>query len=98
MRYDAGYFDGDQSPHHDYLYEDCIIKEARGVELDNDDKDDSLSVTTSRYGWYGDSNYGEDMNLTGRAIVGINVNDVDLYRSGDDENHFKFKIYACDQD
>ena len=73
-----------KSPHHSDLFEDCSIEEAEGVELDAD---------SSPY-----RSYSRKVNLTGRAIVGINVHDVDLYRSEDEESHFKFKIYACDQD
>ena len=42
--------------------------------------------------------YSRKVNLTGRAIVDIKVDVVGLYRSEEEESHFKFKIYACDQD
>ena len=94
----------EQSPHHSDLYEECAIKEAEGVELDADDKVDTVNrpfwlnytglPEVTRYGY---RSYSRKVNLAGRAIVGINVHDVDISRS-EEEGHLKFKIYACDQD
>ena len=94
MVYDPHWLFGDQSPHHSDLYEDCSIEEAEGVELDADDEDDSLRMMRLTGTWSPYRSSSRKLNLTGRAIVGINVQDVNLY----EESHFKFKIYACDQD
>ena len=75
--YDPHWFFGDQSPHHSDLYEGCSIEEAEGVELDADDEDDSLRMATIPWSPY--RSYSRKLNLTGRAIVGINVQDVNLY-------------------
>ena len=104
--YEPHWLDGEQSPHHSDLHELCTIKEAQGVELDADDDDDDSSTVTDHpyYPWSSRivpsyRSYSERrVNLTGRAIVGIGIRNIDHYLSGDAESHFKFKIYACDQD
>ena len=46
----------------------------------------------------------EELNLTGKAMVGLNVNDVDWLQSFEpmpreelEKMYFKLKIYACDE-
>ena len=105
IAYDPRYW-AEQSPHHSDLYEECTIREAEGVELDADDKDETVnrlfwtgwnSTGLPKVTRYGDRSYSRKVNLAGRAIVGIGIRNIDLYRS-DEERHLKFKIFACDQD
>ena len=79
-----------QNPHQSNLFEACVIQEVSGTLLDNDDP-----FSYSRK---------EKLNLTGRAMVGLNVNDVDWLQSFEpmpieelEEMYFKLKIYACDE-
>ena len=78
-----------QNPHQSNLFEACVIQEDSGTLLDNDDP-----FSYSRK---------EKLNLTGRAMVGLNVNDVDWLHLFDpipreelEKMYFKMKIYACD--
>ena len=80
-----------QNPHQSNLFEACVIQEVFGSLLDNDDNSF----------W---SPWKEKLNLTGRAMVGLNVNDVDWLQSFEpmpreelEEMYFKLKIYACDE-
>ena len=84
-----------QNPHQSDLFEACFIQQVYGALLD----DDGNSFSSSRK---------EELNLTGKAMVGLNVNDVDwlsterypisdsIPRDELKNMHFKLKIYACD--
>ena len=80
----------EQNSHHNDLFEACVIREVSGTLLDNDDNPFSYSRK-------------EKLDLTGRAMVGLNVNDVDwlqlfepIPREELEKMYFKLKIYACD--
>ena len=79
----------EQNPHHNDLFEACVIREVSGTLLDNDDNPFSYPRK-------------EKLNLTGKAMVGLNVNDVDwlqlfdpIQRKELEKMFFKLKIYAC---
>jgi len=79
-----------QNPHESDLFEACVIREVYGTNL--------LEPS-----W---SSQEQQLNLTDRAMVGLNVNDVDwlesfrpkgwLPRQELEKMYFKLKIYACD--
>ena len=80
----------EQNPYQSDLFEACVIREVSGTLLDNDDNPFSYSRK-------------EKLDLTGRAMVGLNVNDVDwlqlfepIPREELEKMYFKMKIYACD--
>ena len=80
--------------HHSELFEACVIREASGKLLD-DPNEDQFSP-----------NKDEKLNFTGRAMVGLTVNQVEWlqYTTGGElipeaeleEMYYKMKIYACD--
>ena len=83
----------EQNPYQSDLFEACVIHEVSGTLLDNDDNPFSYPRN-------------EKLNLTGKAMVGLNVNDVDwlqsfypkvlIPRQELEKMYFKLKIYACD--
>ena len=82
----------EQNPYQSDLFEACVIREVSGTLLDNDDNPFSYPQK-------------EKVNLTGKAMVGLNVNDVDwlqlfepIPREELEKMYFKMKIYACDLD
>ena len=56
----------------------------------------SFQSDTSRYGY----SHDEKFNLTGRAMVGLVINNEDIIFNGMEEEiislYFKLRIYACD--
>ena len=82
-----------QNLHQIDLFEACFIQKISGELLEDDDSD---PFSSSRK---------EKLNLTGNAMVGLNVNDIDWLSSERSDSiprdelenmHFKLKIYACD--
>ena len=82
----------EQNTLHNDLFEACFIREVSGTNLQDND-DDPFSYPRE-----------EKLNLTDRAMVGLNVNDVDWLQSFEpmpikelEKMYFKLKIYACDE-
>ena len=83
----------EQNTLHNDLFEACFIREVSGTNLQDND-DDPFSYPRE-----------EKLNLTDRAMVGLNVNDVDWLQSFDpkesiprqelEKMFFRLKIYAC---
>ena len=87
MYLSIGSRDIEQNPHHSELFEACVIRRVSGSLVD----DDGLSFFT------------RELDLTGRALVGLNIKEVDWIQWSDpistdelEELYFKMKIYACD--
>ena len=80
--------DIEQNPHRSDLFEACVIRAVSGRLQDDDDSSFS---------------YPRHLDLTGRAMVGLNVIDVDWIQEFQiptdelEKMHFKLKIYACDE-
>ena len=89
MYLSIGWVDIEKSPYHSDLFEACVIRKVFGT-IPND-YDPFLSPEEVL------------LNLTGRAMVGLNINDVEWIQVLDpiptdelEEMYFKLKIFACD--
>ena len=82
--------------HHRDLYKACVIREATGELLDDPKADENLFHEPKN----------EKLNFTGRAMVGLTVNEVEWLQLTSEEEkipeteleemYYKMKIYACD--
>ena len=80
--------------HHSELFEACVIREATGELLDDPNENEFGRAPS------------EKLNFTGRAMVGLIVNQVEWlqYTTGEElipeaeleDMYYKMKIYACD--
>ena len=75
--------------HHNDLFQACVIREAYGTLISSTDDNVRLDP--------------EKLNFTDKAIVGIDVNEINwneseepLTESEFEELHFQLKIYACE--
>ena len=89
MYLSIGWVDIEKSPYHSDLFEACVIRKVFGKIPD-------------AYGSFS-SSLQVLLNLTGRAMVGLNINDVEWIQVLDpmpsdelEEMYFKLKIFACD--
>ena len=76
----------EQNPYHSDLLEACVIRRVSGKVVDG-------------YGWNPYGLPSLELNVTGRALVGLNIYDVQQWSILTDELeklYFKLKIYACD--
>ena len=91
MYLSIGSRDIEQNPHHSELFEACVIRRVSGSLVDDD-------------GWsFFIPQNSRELDLTGRALVGLNIKEVDWIQWSDpistdelEELYFKLKIYACD--
>lgn len=82
----------EKHPHHGDLFEACVIREAAGVLLDKKPENEFAPPPN------------EKLNFTGRAMVGLIVNEVEWIQWQNEvipeaeleEMYYKLKIYACD--
>ena len=92
MYLSIGFMEVEQNSYQSDLFEACVIRKVSGILLDD---------------YWGFSS-PKPLDFTGRAMVGLNVNDVDwlsterypisdsIPRDELKNMHFKLKIYACD--
>ena len=91
MYLSIGWIDIEKSPYHSDLFEVCVIRKAFG------------KLSNSPYSSFVFSSKEVLLNLTGKAMVGLNINDVEWIQWLDpiptdelEEMYFKLKIFACD--
>ena len=91
----VGFKDAVQHPHYIDLFNACVIRAATGFLLDSENENKYTRPVEKK------------LNFTGKAMVGINVNNVEWLQWSSspsdkipqaelEEMHFKMKIYACD--